>query len=113
MPASAFEEHGALILRSLLAGLSIADAADRHGVAARTVERWLARGHHDPQSVYGPFAAAVDKAFEARRLPSQYELPLDKTELHLVVSRAARKGNVQAMRLMWDLLRADHHELDE
>jgi transposase-like protein len=100
-----FDERGPLVREALVAGLSIADGARAHGVSAGTVKGWLRRGREDPGSRYGPFAEAVDQAQAARRLPPPGERPLDEAELRIVVSRAAREGNVQAMRLAWEMLR--------
>lgn len=103
MASQTFTTSGEAVLAALLAGLSEADAARQHGVAVRTVQRWLERGREDPDSAYGSFARAVDGARADRALPD--ELPADEGELLLVASRAARKGNVQAMRLVWEMLK--------
>jgi hypothetical protein len=42
--------------------------------------------------------------------PANAEQPMDEDEFRIAVSRAVRKGSVAAMRLHWDLLRADRDE---
>jgi hypothetical protein len=93
------------VLEDLVAGVSVADAARQHQVASRTIERWLSKGRLDPECRYGPFAEAVDRARAARALPPPDERPADPAELRLLVSIAARIGNVQAMRLLWEIVR--------
>ena len=90
-----------------MTGVSVADTARQHRIASRTIDRWLARGREDPDSKYGPFAEAVDKARAERKLPPAGQRPADPAELRLLISKAARKGNVQAMRLLWEVLHAE------
>ncbi len=99
-----FEERSSGVLAALTAGVSIADAAGEAAVNVGTVKAWLRRGRADPSSKYGPFAREVAARRAERELPE--DLPLDERELRRVVSRAARKGNVQAQRLAWEMLRA-------
>lgn len=101
-----FDERGPAVLEALVAGVSIPDAARAQAVSDRTVKGWLRRGRDDPGSRYGPFAAEADARRRARELPPNDALPADRGELLMVASRAARKGNVQAMRLVWEMLRA-------
>jgi transposase-like protein len=101
-----FVERGPLVREALVAGVSIADAAREHGVSPGTVKGWLRRGRDDPGSRYGPFARTVDEAMTERSLPPECDLPADEAELRLLASRAARNGNVQAMRLLFEMLRA-------
>ena len=85
-------------------GLTIADAARVTGIGEKTAKRWLARGRRETSGEYRDFADAVERAREAR---DEAEPPLDQAELKAVVSRAARKGSVQAMKLRWEMLRAE------
>jgi hypothetical protein len=114
--ANAFEKCSEGVREALVAGVSGEDAARQHRIAARTVERWLARGRQDPESKYGPFAESVDRARAERELSPPDERPADPGELRLLVSKAARKGNVQAMRLLWEVHQAqdgdDRHQGD-
>lgn len=98
------ESHGALV-EAFTAGCSVRDAACAVGVGERTVKRWLARGRVEPDGPYAAFAAEVDDARGQARMPGV--LPLDAQELAVVVSEAARRGNTLAMRLRWDMLRAE------
>jgi transposase-like protein len=104
VPDNTFEKCSEGVLEALVAGVSVADTARQHGIASRTIDRWLARGRRDPESKYGPFAEAVDRARADRELPPPGERPADPAELRLLISKAARKGNVQAMRLLWEVL---------
>jgi transposase-like protein len=114
--ANSFESCSESVLEALVAGVSGEDAARQHDISPRTVERWLARGRQDPGSKYGPFAEAVDRARADRELPPPDERPADPSELKILVSKAARKGNVQAMRLLWEVHQAqdgdDRHQGD-
>lgn len=68
MTANTFETCSESVMEALVAGVSGEDAARQQGITARTVERWLARGREDPDSKYGPFAEAVDRARAEREL---------------------------------------------
>jgi transposase-like protein len=105
--ANSFEGCSESVLKALVAGVSGEDAARQHDISPRTVERWLARGRQDPGSKYGSFAEAVDRARADRELPPPGERPADPSELRILISKAARKGNVQAMRLLWEVLQSE------
>src|SRR6185503_16840503 len=102
-----FREVGEAVGDDLVAGLTEAEAAQKSGVAPRTIRHWLTRGRRERHGRYVAWAQRVDQARAERVLPPEAEQPLDREELLLVVSRSARRGNVQAMRLMADLLAAD------
>jgi transposase-like protein len=104
MPKNTFDSCSEGVLDALLAGVSVADTARQHRIASRTIDRWLARGRRDPESKYGPFAEAVDRTRADRELPPPDERPANPSELKILISKAARKGNVQAMRLLWEVL---------
>ena len=99
-----FETRSRAVLEDLLAGLSEADAAAKHGLSERTVQRWLQKGRDDASGRYGEFAELVDRARIDRELPSEDERPLDEDELLLLVSRLGRKGNVRALALAREIL---------
>ena len=82
------------MLEALLAGASIEDAARTAGCSSRSVKRWAARGRSDPDGPYGAFAAAVDGR---RKLEPASSVP-DREETLLLLSAAARRGSVPAMR---------------
>jgi hypothetical protein len=102
--ANSFEGCSESVLEALVAGVSGEDAARQHDISPRTIERLLSRGRQDPVSKYGPFSEAVDRARAHRELPPPGERPADPSELKILISEAARKGNVQAMRLLWEVL---------
>jgi hypothetical protein len=102
-----FRDVGEAVADDLVARLTEAEAAQKHRVAPRTIRHWLTRGRRDRHGPYGEWARRVDRSRAERVLPPEAEHPLDREELLLVVSRSARRGNVQAMRLMADLLGDD------
>lgn len=83
-------------------GLTIKDAALAVEVREKTVRNWLAKGRSEEDGPHAAFAEAID---EAQQEAEQQEEPMNREELMLVVSKAARKGSVQAMKLMEELLR--------
>lgn len=108
-----FGSRSAAVLKAIAAGASTADAARASKVGVRTVKDWLEKGRRDPDGRYGAFAQAVDGCREARTLPAPEVLAaMDEDELALVVSQAAREGNVTAMRLRWEQLRAEPVSLE-
>jgi transposase-like protein len=100
MAEGAFERLNAVVLESLLAGASVADTAVEHGVAARTIERWLSKGRENPDSKYGPFAAAVDEQRAEREIPTE---AMTAAEFRQSIDNAVRKGSIPAMRLWSEL----------
>ena len=105
IPSEAFQRTSGEILQAVEAGVSLADAAREAGIAARTAERWLARGREDQAGPYGEFAAAVDHAREERALAVDTSR-LSAAEVEELASAAARKGSVPAMRLMWQIIQS-------
>ncbi|MEK6328259.1 MAG: hypothetical protein AABM66_12170 [Actinomycetota bacterium] len=106
-PSVTFEALSDDVLEAIRAGCSAADAAFDAGCSARTIERWVARGRSAPDGPYGEFAAAVDELRAERALPTPAEREaMDAEELLRVASGIARRGNVQALRLVWEILRA-------
>ena len=89
-----FNRHSERVLEALLAGASIEDAARAAGCSARTMKRWLAAGRSDPDGPYGAFAEAVD----SRRNPAPGVSAPDLQETLQLLSTAARRGSVPAMR---------------
>ena len=99
-----FERRSDGVLEAIRAGATIGEAGAGEEVAEATVNGWLKRGRKEPKSKYGKFAASVDAAFAERSMPGADDRPADRDELMLMASRAARAGNVQAMRLLDELL---------
>lgn len=102
-----FEEHSEAVIDAIKDGASIPDAARMVEIGAPTISGWLSRGRKDSKSKYAAFAARVDAALTERKLPAKTDQPADRDELLLLASRAARAGNVQAMRLLGELLAGD------
>lgn len=100
--ASKFNEEIADRLIALfVGGATLNDASREVGLSSQTVNHWLKRGRKEPDGLYGRFAAGVDAG---RAASKAVEGPMDELELAVVVSRAARKGSVQAMKLRDDML---------
>jgi transposase len=90
------------ILELVTDGLTIKDAARAMEVREKTVRNWLAKGRSEEDGPHAAFAEAIE---EAQQEAQDQEEPMDREELLLVVSKAARKGSVQAMKLMEEMLR--------
>jgi len=91
------------LLELLRDGLSLKDASREIDVGEQTVKNWISRGRREEGTDYAEFVDAVE---EARREHAEREKPLTEEELMLVASRAAKKGSVAAMKLVYDILRA-------
>lgn len=96
-------EARASLIGSIQAGLTYEDAARAAGISMPTLKLWLKKGHDgDPE--YAGFAIAFDAARKAAKEQAE---PMDEEELFRVVSEAARRGSVQAMKLRWEMILAD------
>jgi len=86
-----------------LSGATVRDVARECGVSYETVRRWVERGRSEwgALSPCGRLAAA----FELRALGGEFvpEGELEPGELRVLVSRAARAGDVRAMKLAAEL----------
>lgn len=103
------EIRGGLIER-FAAGVSLEDACRAVGITEKTAKKWLARGRKDGVGPFADFARDVDEArAEAKARPE----PMDAEELARVVSEAARKGSVAAMKLRQEMLLADRRTAEE
>lgn len=91
------------VLALALGGASLRDLARECGVSYETVRRWVERGRGEWEalSVCGRLAAALELRALAGRFVPQGEL--EPGELRLLVSRAARAGDVRAMKLAVEL----------
>jgi len=97
------EIRGGLIERAA-AGVSLRDACRALDVRASTVKGWITRGRREAEGAYADFVGALEEARqEARDRPG----PMTRDELRCEVARSARAGSVQAMKLAWEMLRAD------
>ena len=94
------------IVQSVRGGLTIAESAERAGVAAQTARHWLSRGRREIGTEHAVFAAAVD---DARAAASH--APMSDREFRGHLAKAVRGGSVGAMRLWWRTRSED--ELDD
>jgi hypothetical protein len=105
-------------------GFSLRAASAASGVPLSTIQQWLARGKREDRGEYHAFAqamtAARSAARDARRQPSSPSPPppasapsdagaepMGPDELAVVISTAARRGSVTAMKLRLEQLRAE------
>lgn len=95
-------EARAKALECFRAGLSIPEVAKSIGVSEPTLKGWITRGRKETEGPYREFNAQVGEARESAKMA---EAPVDLDELRLIVSRAARRGSVTAMKLAHDMLR--------
>lgn len=102
------ENRGALIER-VAAGLSHQDACRAVGVSYPSLKAWMKRGRAGDDE-YAEFVQALEQAREQAKARPE---PMDEEELLRVVSEAARKGSVQAMKLRWEMILADRNADEE
>lgn len=109
MSASKFEQPARLkIVAAVGAGVSLADAARAADISPETLRGWVRRGRREPSGAYRDFADAIEEArAEAQGRAAEV---MDKDELGRVAARAARRGSVQAMKLIWEMLKAEPDE---
>ncbi len=96
------ENRGALVERTA-AGVSLPDACRDVGLRLSTVKTWLTRGRKE-DGPYSDFVLAIENA---RQAAADRPRPMTGIELRRRVSESARGGSVAAMKLMWEMLRAD------
>lgn len=97
-------EIRAELVKGTSEGLILADACKAAGVSERSVKGWLARGRREGSGDYFEFASAIE---QARAAVAGREEAMTAEELFVVVSRTARRGSVQAMKLYWEMICAD------
>ena len=95
------------IVQSVRGGLTIAESAERAGVAAQAVRHWLSRGRGEIGTEHAAFAAAVD---DARAAASH--APMSDREFRGHLAKAVRGGSVGAMRLWWRTRSEDELDAD-
>jgi len=97
-------ENRAEILERTALGLTQADIARELDIRLPTLKKWIARGRREDSGEYADFSRAYDAArLESKSRPE----PMDEAELLIVVSEAARRGSVQAMKLRWEMICAE------
>ncbi len=88
------------------AGLSLRDACTQAEVPEATARGWLRKGREGTEP-YDGFVREMEAAREAAQVAHARLAPMNEAELLEVASGAARKGSVQAMRLVWEMLRTE------
>lgn len=83
------------VLTLLEVGRNVEEAAAAVGVNPSTVHRWAARGRAKPAGDAGEFARRFD-AFRA----GEADANLSREDLLRLLERSARRGSVQAIRLL-------------
>jgi transposase-like protein len=89
------------IVELIREGLTIKDAAIEAEIPYRTVRTWISRGRQAEEGPYSDFVEAIEAAQQEF---GERETPMTERELRLALSRAARKGSVQAMKLYWKVI---------
>jgi len=92
----------------LARGMSLAETSQEVGVSLKTVKSWLTRGRRGEDD-FREFALVADRLREV-------ELPEDRLDLDGLIdatSRSARRGSVQAQKLLFTMLTARNDDGDE
>lgn len=97
-------ENRAAVVARLELGQALDDAAEAAGLKSATVRGWIARGRREEEGEYREFAEAVTTA----RSETQIEA-MTPEEHRIKVSEVARRGNVQALKLYWEMILADRN----
>ena len=100
-------ESRAIVVHELTTGLNLVEAARAAGLNEHTLKNWLTRGRKDESGDYADFNDAVEEARKTA-LPE----PLTEEEHRRIVSAVARKGSVQALKLYWEMIRADQDQAE-
>ena len=98
-------EARAAVVARLELGASFAAAAAAAGVKVPTAKTWLARGRREPSGAYRDFADAVERARAGVGSTASGSGVPDRVETLQLLSTAARRGSVQAMRELIALAR--------
>jgi hypothetical protein len=110
MAASKFTDEVRLGILELIAdGATLGEACQQNGVRLKTVKDWLTRGRkpgadeRDADAPYFDFAAAYENAKGEFKEDASKEMDEDEFLGHL--TRMVRAGNINAMKLWWDVHR--------
>jgi hypothetical protein len=101
-------EARAAIIARLEVGLTFKEAAAAAGIKVPTAQGWLARGKRETKGDYAEFADAVERAKSGPGIEA-----MTPEEHRLKVSEIARRGSVQALKLYWEIIRADREGDDD
>lgn len=96
--------------QALAAGMTQAEAAAEAKVSLRSVKGWLAKGRKAKVGEHADFAAAVDALAVAGKTGRGDLTPEEHREL---VAERCRNGSDQALKLYWEMIRADSDEDEE
>ena len=101
MAAARFSPELCKQIVSLFAdGLNLPDVATAADIGEPTLRKWLTRGRKESGTPHAQFAHDVDAA----KKDAAESYPMDRAELARVVSRAARRGSIPAMKLRDEML---------
>lgn len=84
-------------------GLNLGDVAAAADISKPTLTKWLTRGRKESGTPHAQFAHDVDAA----KKDALESYPMDRDELVRVVSRAARRGSIPAMKLRDEMLQRE------
>lgn len=101
-PTKFLPENRAAVIARLEVGQTLRKAAEAADLRYPTVQGWVARGRREGSGEYADFARAVAEATDQPKLEA-----MTPEEHRIKVSEVARKGNVQALKLYWEMIRAD------
>lgn len=88
--------------------MTFAEAAEAAEIKLGTAQGWRARGKRETEGPYHEFTKAVERALHQETVE-----PMTPEEHRLKVAEVARKGNVQALKLYWEMIRADQEATDD
>lgn len=97
-------ENRAGLIERTAAGVSLPDAARDLEIRLPTVKGWITKGRKEASGPHFDFVNAMDAAREQAKADPE---PMTPEEHRLKVSEVARKGSVQALKLYWEMIRAD------
>lgn len=93
------------IVARLEVGMSFREACDAADIKLGTAQGWRARGKRETEGAYHEFTKAVEAALHQEQVEA-----MTPEEHRAKVSEVARKGNVQALKLYWEMICADRDE---
>jgi hypothetical protein len=97
-------EARAAIIARLELGMTFKESVEAAGIKIPTAQGWLARGKRESDGDYADFAAAVERAKASLGVEA-----MTAEEHRQKVSEVARRGNVQALKLYWEMILADRN----
>lgn len=99
-------ENRAALIERTSAGISLADAARDLEIRLPTVKSWITKGRKQTSGPYFAFVIEIDAArIKAAAAPEA----MTPEEHRLKVAELCRKGSIAALKLYWEMLRADQN----